>query len=137
MSDIVEFYGFFGIGNVGRPLKADRVLSKLNFLFHLKSKNLVTLWKCYSHLKYYKIDLNYSIKLQKIKLYVSEEYKTEREARCLNISERTARRSNISELRAMRMCPQSGQIFTFSSWMRRYWFYVKNDFRNFHQIFTF
>ena len=28
-------------------------------------------------------------------------------------------------------------IFTFSSWMRRYWFYVKNDFRNFHQIFTF
>ena len=29
------------------------------------------------------------------------------------------------------------EIFTFSSWMRRYWFYVKNDFRNFHQIFTF
>ena len=28
-------------------------------------------------------------------------------------------------------------FFTFSSWMRRYWFYVKNDFRNFHQIFTF
>ena len=28
-------------------------------------------------------------------------------------------------------------IFTFSSWMRRYWFYVKNDFQNFHQIFTF
>ena len=28
-------------------------------------------------------------------------------------------------------------VFTFSSWMRRYWFYVKNDFRNFHQIFTF
>ena len=28
-------------------------------------------------------------------------------------------------------------IFTFSSWMRRYWFYVKNDFRKFHQIFTF
>ena len=27
--------------------------------------------------------------------------------------------------------------FTFSSWMRRYWFYVKNDFRKFHQIFTF
>ena len=23
------------------------------------------------------------------------------------------------------------------SWMRRYWFYVKNDFRNFHQVFTF
>ena len=28
-------------------------------------------------------------------------------------------------------------FFTFSSWMRRYWFYVKNDFRNFHQIFAF
>ena len=28
-------------------------------------------------------------------------------------------------------------LFTFSSWMRRYWFYVKNDFRNFHQIFMF
>ena len=28
-------------------------------------------------------------------------------------------------------------LFTFSSWIRRYWFYVKNDFRNFHQIFTF
>ena len=27
-------------------------------------------------------------------------------------------------------------IITFSSWMRRYWFYVKNDFRKFHQIFT-
>ena len=33
--------------------------------------------------------------------------------------------------------PQSYYIFTFSSWMRRYWFYVKNYFRNFHQIFTF
>ena len=31
----------------------------------------------------------------------------------------------------------TSRIFTFSSWMRRYWFYVKNDFRNFHQIFTF
>ena len=29
------------------------------------------------------------------------------------------------------------EFFTFSSWMRRYWFYVINDFRNFHQIFTF
>ena len=28
-------------------------------------------------------------------------------------------------------------IFTFSSWMRRYWFYVKDDFRKFHHIFTF
>ena len=28
------------------------------------------------------------------------------------------------------------KFFTFSPWMRRYWFYVKNDFRNFHQILT-
>ena len=28
-------------------------------------------------------------------------------------------------------------LFTFSSWMRRYWFYVKNDFRNFQQVYTF
>ena len=28
-------------------------------------------------------------------------------------------------------------LFTFSSWMRRYWFYVKNHFWNFHHIFTF
>ena len=27
--------------------------------------------------------------------------------------------------------------FLHSHHMRRYWFYVKNDFRNFHQIFTF
>ena len=32
---------------------------------------------------------------------------------------------------------QISEIFTFSLWMRRYWFYVKNDFRKFHQIFTF
>ena len=39
-------------------LKADKALSKLNFLFQLKSKtNLVTLRKCDSHLQYYKIDL--------------------------------------------------------------------------------
>ena len=55
-----------------------------------------------SHLQYYKIDFSFSIKLQKIKLYVCEEYKTEREARRPN--------------RAMRMCLQSGQIF----------FYYKN-----------
>ena len=36
------------------------------------------------------------------------------------------------------ICKHSNSyVFTFSSWMRRYWFYVKNDFRNFHQIFTF
>ena len=28
-------------------------------------------------------------------------------------------------------------IFLHSHHMRRYWFYVKNDFRNFHQIFMF
>ena len=28
-------------------------------------------------------------------------------------------------------------IFTFSSWMRRYWLFEKNDFQNFHQISTF
>ena len=28
-------------------------------------------------------------------------------------------------------------IFSFSSWIKRYYFYVKNGFRNFHQIFTF
>ena len=34
-------------------LKAGRASSKLNFLFHLKSKtNLVTLRKCNSHLQY-------------------------------------------------------------------------------------
>ena len=60
-------------------LKADRALSKLNLLFLLKTEtNLVTLKKCNSHLQYYKIDLNFSIKLQKINLNVCEEYKTER-----------------------------------------------------------
>ena len=38
-------------------------LNKLSFVFHLKSKtNLVTLRKCNSHLKYYKIDSSFSIK---------------------------------------------------------------------------
>ena len=64
---------------------AEATSSKLNFLFHLKSKtNLVFLWKCNSHLQYYKIDLSFSIKLQEINLYVCEEYKTEREARQSN-----------------------------------------------------
>ena len=59
-------------------LKADRALSKLNFLSHLESKtNLVTFRKCNSHLKYYKIDLSFSIKLQEINLYTCEEYKIE------------------------------------------------------------
>ena len=69
-------------------LKADRALSKLNFLFHLKSKtNSVTLKACNSHLEYYKIDLNISIKLQEIKLNVCEKFKTKCEAWRSNISE--------------------------------------------------
>ena len=44
-------------------LKTDRALSKLNFLFHLKSKiNLLTLRICNSYLQYYKIDLSSSNK---------------------------------------------------------------------------
>ena len=69
-------------------LKADRALSKLNFLFHLKSNtNLVTLRKCNSHIQYYKSGLSFSIKLQEIKLYQCEEYKIEREAQGPNITE--------------------------------------------------
>ena len=83
-------YSFFAIhrqkyarnsgAKVDDPLKADRALSKLNFLFHLKSKNLITFWKCNSHLQYYKINLSFRIK----------EYKTEREARDPNRTEREA-----------------------------------------------
>ena len=29
------------------------------------------------------------------------------------------------------------RLFLYSDYMRRYWFYVKNPFRNFHQTFTF
>ena len=66
-------------------------LSKLNLLFHLKSKtNLVTLRKCNSHLQYYKIDLNFSIKLHEINLYVCEEYKTKREIQTEHISKETS-----------------------------------------------
>ena len=69
--------------------------------------------------QYYKIDLSFSIKLQGINLYVCEEYKSEREARDLNRTERDdriahPRRSQTFELRAkrpMRMCPQSWDIF--------------------------
>ena len=64
-------------------LKADRTLSKFNFLSNLKT-NLATLRKCNSHLQYYKIDLSFSIKLQEINLNVCQEYKTEREARRSN-----------------------------------------------------
>ena len=62
-------------------LKADRTLSKLNFLFYLESKNLITFRKCNPHLQYYKIDLSFSTKLQEINLNVCEEYKTESETR--------------------------------------------------------
>ena len=59
-------------------LKADKALSKLNFLFDLKSKpSLVTLRKFNSHLQYYKIDLSFSVRLQEINLNACEEYKTE------------------------------------------------------------
>ena len=55
------------------------ILSKLNILFHLKFKNLVTLWKCNSHLQYYKIDLCFGVKLHEINFYSveCEEYKTD------------------------------------------------------------
>ena len=169
--------------------------SKLNFLFHSKSKkNLVTLRKCNSHLQYYKIDFlvyrNYEIHIRKIiketkctpkkfsihitshkKFRIPEYTKITKCSKfskhignliypCIlklqtflavyakNIRPNAKRNDRItrprraqicerSELRGMRMCPLSGQIFTFSSWMTRYWFYVKNDFRKFHQIFTF
>ena len=55
-------------------LKADRALSKVNFPFSFEIKtNLVTFKKYNSSLQY-KIDLSFSIKLQKNKLYVCEEY---------------------------------------------------------------
>ena len=61
----------------------------MNFLSHVKSKtNLVTLRICNSHLQYYKSDLSFSIKLQGINLNICKEYKTEREARGPNRSER-------------------------------------------------
>ena len=69
-------------------LKADRALSKLNFLFHLKSNTyLVTLSKCNSHLQYYKINMSFSIKFQKIKLYVCEEYNI---TRCIGYRDKPA-----------------------------------------------
>ena len=45
----------------------------------------------------YKIDLSFSIKLQEINLHVCEEYKTEREARGFNRTERDDQvaRSNL------------------------------------------
>ena len=51
-----------------------------SFFICNKKKKLVSLWKCSSHLQYYKIDLNVSIKSQEIHLNVCEEFKTEREA---------------------------------------------------------
>ena len=79
------------------------MLSKFNFLLHLKSKtNLVTLRKCNSHLQYHKNDSSSRIKLQEINLHVCKEYKSEREARDPNRTGRGARRSNISEHEAQR-----------------------------------
>ena len=52
-------------------LKAYRALSKLNFLFDLKSKiNLVTFRKCNSDFIYHETDLNLIIKLQEIDLNI-------------------------------------------------------------------
>ena len=65
---------------------ADRTLSKLNFVFYLKSKtNSISLRKCNLHLQYYKIDLSLSIKSQEITLNLSEECKTELKARRHNL----------------------------------------------------
>ena len=70
----------------------DKAFSKLNFLFHLKTKtNLVTLRKCISHLQYNKIDLSFSIKLQEKNLHVNEEYKSKCKARDPNRMKREAR----------------------------------------------
>ena len=91
---------FFWTNKVDNPLKDDRALSKSNFLFHLESKNLVTLCKCNSHSQYYKIDLCFSIKLQEINLYVCEEYKTDREVRDANRTEHKARYENVPAKRA-------------------------------------
>ena len=91
-------------------LKADRALSKFNFLFHLKSKtNLVTLRKCNSHLQYYNIDLSFSIKLQEINLHVCEEYKTEREAQRSNRAPKA--RSNSRAARGEDVLAKRGDFF--------------------------
>ena len=94
-------------------LKADRASSKLNFLFHLKSKtNLVALRKCNSHLQYYKIDLSFSINLQEINWNECEECKTKREARQSNRA-RWAR-SNLRVKRATReenVCAKRADFF--------------------------
>ena len=83
----------------------------MNFLFYLKLKtNLVILRKCNSHLQYYKIDKNFSIKLQEINLRVCEEYKTRR-----------PKRAKTYELRTMKMCPQSGQIVFLSHGKNKHW----------------
>ena len=50
--------------------------TRVCFLSHLESKtNLVTLRNCNLYLRYYKIDLGLSIKLQEINLNLCEEYK--------------------------------------------------------------
>ena len=93
-------------------LKADRALSKLNYLFHLKSKtNLVTLRKCNSHLQYYKVDLSFSIKLHEINLYVGGNIRPSAKcefeyfrARRLNNLEREARDENMPATRADLLC---------------------------------
>ena len=84
-------------------LKADKALGTFIFLLNPKLKrNLIILWKCNSHLQYYKINLSFSIKLQEINLYLCEKYKSQREARDPNRTECEARRSNISKRKARR-----------------------------------
>ena len=84
----------------------------MNFLFHLKSKNLVTLWKFNSHLQYYKIDLSFSIKLQQINLYLCEEYKPQRDIQ--------TKRSATIESRVLRSAQTC--MYGYFWKLKEYWF---------------
>ena len=55
----------------------------------------------------------------------------------VHISYNNKKQKNVERIEKYFYCKTYRFLFTFSSWMRRYWFYVENDFRNFHQIFTF
>ena len=94
-------------------LKADKALSKLNFPFHSKSiPNFLTLRKCNSHLQYYKIDLNFSIKLQESNLNVYKD-RTERQNRteCVVQIFRSAKHNRIARPRHAQFCEKSRQVF--------------------------
>ena len=94
-------------------LNADRALSKFNFLFHLKTKNLVILKKCNSHLQYYKIDLSFSIKLQKINDMYAKNIRPSAKRDDRITRPRRAKTCERSVLRVMKMNSRSGQIFYF------------------------